>query len=110
MKTATVDSYPIDILIAGDLDTARTICREYCMDTGFCVHVLPATYIYTGGEEPGVRVGLIHYPRFPTSPLELFRRARNLGDRLLAGLCQHSYTIQAPDKTLWVSRRPETHG
>lgn len=95
-----------DIFIAGDLDQAKQVCREHCFEVGLCVTVAPTTYIYTGGEEEGVRVGLINYPRFPTSHDELREKARALADRLMRRLCQHSYSIVGPDETEWFSRRP----
>ena len=73
----------------------------------FCVTVTPTTYVYTGGEEDGMIVGLINYPRFPASPDNLWERAEDIGDALRTALGQQSYTIQAPDKTVWFSHRPE---
>lgn len=94
-----------DIFIAGDFDQAKHICREHCFEAGLCVTVEPVSYIYTGGEETGVRVGLINYPRFPTTHDELREKARALADRLMLGLFQHSYSIVGPDETEWFSRR-----
>lgn len=95
-----------DIFIAGDLAQAKQVCREYCFDVGLCVTVEPVAYIYTGGEEAGVRVGLINYPRFPTDADSLSSKAKELADSLMERLCQHSYTIVGPDQTEWFSRRP----
>lgn len=97
----------VDIFIAGDLDQAKHVCREYCFEVGLCVTVEPVDYIYTGGEEAGVRVGLINYPRFPSDAATIFGRAKDLADRLMVRLCQHSYSIVGPETTTWVSRRPE---
>lgn len=95
----------IDIFMAGDVAVAKQECRHYCYDVGLCVHVERATYIYTGGEEQGFRVGLINYPRFPATETELFAKAKCLADRLLKRLAQHSYSISSPSDTLWVTRR-----
>jgi len=94
-----------DIFIAGDLVQAKQVCREYCFAVGLCVTVEPVDYIYTGGEEAGVRVGLINYPRFPTDEASLQITARELADTLVKGLCQHSYTIVGPRETCWFTRR-----
>lgn len=94
-----------DIFIAGDLDQAKLLCREHCFEVGLCVTVEPVTYIYTGGEEAGVRVGLINYPRFPATLDELRDKARALANRLMQGLFQHSYSIVGPEATEWYSRR-----
>lgn len=104
--TATVDTIRFDIFIAGDVEQAKQVCREYCFDAGLCVTVKPVTYIYTGGEESGVRVGLINYPRFPSTEGELRVKARDLAETLMRRLCQHSFSIVGPDRTDWYSRRP----
>lgn len=95
-----------DIFIAGDHAQAKHICRNFCMEIGLCVTVERVDYIYTGGEEAGVRVGLINYPRFPVDQLELANKAYQLAHKLMLGLCQHSFSIVGPEKTEWFSRRP----
>lgn len=77
------------------------------MAVGLCVHIVDADYVYTGGQESGVKVGLIHYPRFPQPREELWDRAVTLAHILIEGLCQSSATVQGPDRTLWLSRRAE---
>ena len=95
----------VDVFIAGDLDQAKQVCREFCFEKGLCVTVEPISYIYTGGEESGARVGIINYPRFP-SDLEILRgQAHELATALLERLCQHSYSVVGPDKTEWLTRR-----
>lgn len=95
-----------DIFIAGDISRAKQTCRIYCFGIGLCVTVEPVTYIYTGGEEEGVRIGLINYPRFPSKPETLQLRTRELAHQLMHDLCQHSYSIVGPEETEWFSRRP----
>lgn len=97
----------VEIFIAGDLQQAKQVCREWCMENGACVTVDPVSYIYTGGEEAGVRIGFINYPRFPASEACITGRAENLAERLMHRLCQHSYSIVGPEETTWRSRRPE---
>lgn len=109
MTRAETLSYPVFIFIAGDYAKALELCRAYCDETGFCVTVTPTAYVYTGGQEAGVIVGLINYPRFPSEPHAIWHRADELGKRLRVGLGQESYTIQAPDKTVWFSHRKEPH-
>ena len=99
-------SFPVSIFIAGDYDRARQIAREFCMNVGACVTVTATSYIYTGGEEAGVIVGFINYPRFPSDTAGILTKAEQLADDLMHGLCQHSYTIQTPETTRWYSRRP----
>lgn len=102
----TAKTVRVDIFIAGDLPLAKQVCREWCMEVGACVTVEPVDYIYTGGEEAGVRVGFINYPRFPSDAGDIIERAKVLADRLMYRLCRHSYSIVCPEQTIWYSRRP----
>lgn len=103
---STVPTIRFDIFIAGDLAQAKQVCREYCFAVGLCVTVEPVAYVYTGGEEAGVRVGLINYPRFPSSEEAIAAHAVTLAADLMVRLCQHSYCIVGPRETTWFSRRP----
>lgn len=98
-------SYPVQIWIGGDHESALEICRAYCDEVGLCVTVSPTTYAYTGGQVDGVVVGLINYGRFPSEQPAIFAHAEALALKLIDGLGQESASIQAPDKTLWISFR-----
>lgn len=106
---SNVPTIRFDIFMAGDILQAKQVCREYCFAVGLCVTVEAVDYIYTGGEEAGFRVGLINYPRFPSTLNELRQRASELADLLMKKLCQHSYSIVGTSETEWFSRRPEAH-
>ena len=106
METKTEETIRVDIFIAGDLQQAKQVCREWCLEVGACVTVEPVDYVYTGGEEAGVRIGFINYPRFPSNQFEIVDKANRLADLLMNRLCQHSYSIVGPSHTTWVSRRP----
>src|SRR5690242_16439560 len=97
-------SYSVDIFIAGDRAAAVTACREFCM-TGLCVTITEADFVFTGGMESGVRVGLINYPRFPKEPEAIFTKAEELARFLIERLFQQSCCVIAPDRTVWLSRR-----
>lgn len=107
MKVTTAPSIRLDIFIAGDVEQAKQVCREFCFNAGLCVTVEPVSYIFTGGEEAGVRVGLINYPRFPSSFEDLSAKANGLAALLMERLFQQSYSIVGPSSTEWFSRRPE---
>lgn len=107
MKRVETLSYPVSIFIAGDLDRAAGICLAYCGEVGLCVTVTKTIYVYTGGAEEGVIVGLINYGRFPSEPRAIWNTAYRLGLHLVDALGQQSFSLQAPDKTLWVSFRGE---
>lgn len=100
-------TYTAQIYVAGDINTARHICREYVYRLSECVTVEPVEFIYKGGVEAGVRVGFINYPRLPQPEDEIFDRAANLADLLMKGLVQHSYSIVTADKTVFFSRRED---
>ena len=98
-------SYPISIFMAGDVAAAMDYARQYCDEHGLCVTITPTSYIYTRGHEEGFVVGLINYPRFPALTEILWETAEDLASYLRERLYQDSYTIQAPDKTVWFSHR-----
>lgn len=97
-----------DIYMAGDINLARDVCRRFCFNEGFCVHIEAADFIYTGGEERGFKIGIINYPRFPLPEEKLRWRAEILAKDLMERLCQHSYCIIGKDETIWFTRR--NHG
>jgi hypothetical protein len=107
VKTERAPSFSVRICIAGDHEDAKRICKQYCFEVGYCVTVEKVEYIYTGGHESGVIVGLINYPRFPRAPGEIIKVAEDIGMRLMEGLFQHSFSIITPTETIWYSRRPE---
>lgn len=97
-------TYIADIHIAGDLSAARQACQEFCLE-GLCVNFAACEYIFTGGRETGVRVGLINYPRFPTSGEAILEKALRLAEFLIGRLHQSSATVVASDRTIFLSRR-----
>lgn len=107
MKTKVVETYWARIYIAGDYNRARDICRNYCYKEGACVNVTKNQYIYTGGEESGVIIEIINYPRFPKSNDELDEQAYQLGLLLRSELYQDSFTVVTPTSTLWISSRED---
>lgn len=105
MKRVEVPSYPVSIFLAGNARCAGQICCDYCDEVGLCVTVTETHYCYTHGQEYGVIVGLINYPRFPAEPADIFAKAEVLALKLIDGLRQQSASIQSPDKTVWISFR-----
>jgi hypothetical protein len=105
MNTQTAGTYVIRLYLSGPIETAKQIIRSHVLTVGLCVTVEPTTFIYTGGEEAGYVVGLLNYPRFPTSPDEILAKARALMLALLDGTFQHSALLVAPDVTEWMTKR-----
>lgn len=104
MNRKTETAFYANIYMAGDVQDAKRICANYCMK-GLCVTVTETTFIYTGGRETGFVVGLVNYPRFPSTPEDITREAETLADVLIRNLCQHSALIQTPADAIWISRR-----
>lgn len=105
MIVKTEDTFTVRIYMAGSIEDAKRVIRKavYPPAPGLCVTIEPTTFIYTGGEESGFVVGLVNYPRFPTTPEKLFDRAQDLTHNLLSELCQLSALIVSPETTEWVS-------
>lgn len=103
----TAPTYQIKLYVAGPIDVAKQILRGECLRQGLCVTVEPTTFIYTGGEEAGYVVGLINYPRFPTTSEHLWTRALGIAEDLMRDTHQHSVLLMDPTNTQWISRRPQ---
>ena len=82
------------------IDEARAICRDYCDQVGLCVTLTPTEFLYTNGGEPGVAVGLINYPRFPSTPEAIREHALALAEKLRVGLGQWRVSVVMPDETV----------
>jgi hypothetical protein len=107
MKTLTERTHQIRLYLSGPIDVAKQILRWECLDEGLCVTIEPTTFIYTGGEEAGYVVGLLNYPRFPSSPAKLSKRAREVMYALLEGTHQHSALMVGPTFSEWVTKREQ---
>lgn len=105
MKLVIEPTIRFDIYMAGDIAQAKQVCREFCFAVGECVHIESVDFIYTGGEESGFKVGFINYPRFPRDASALHKRAVDLGQELLARLCQHSFSLVGTTTTEWFTCR-----
>lgn len=90
------------------MGTARTVVRDYVNLVGLCVSLTETTYYYTQapatphGYDDGLMVGLINYPRFPSTPEQIREHARTLGGLLKAALGQNRVTVVCPDVTFMI--------
>lgn len=105
-----VPSYTVCVYVAGDIDVAKQLLRRECYppNDGLCVTVEAVDFIYSGGQEAGLVVGLRNYPRFPTTPDDLWGRAVAIARRLVAELCQRSAMVSDRDRTVWLNEMPDT--
>jgi hypothetical protein len=88
-----------DTGVLHSVDEVRSICQQYCDEIGFCVTVTPTEFIYTDGNEPGVAIGIINYPRFPDAPENILSKALTLAERFLYAFNQYKVSVVCPDKT-----------
>lgn len=105
MKIKACDTYFVEILMAGSIEHAKQICRKFCKEIGLCVTIEETSYIYTGGEELGFRIRLINYPKFESSPENIFTTAKQLANVLKSELAQDSFCLLSPEITEWSSDR-----
>jgi hypothetical protein len=105
MNTKTEKTYWVRIYLSGSMATIEQTCRKDSLKEGLCITVEPTKFIYTGGEESGAVVGLINYPRFPTTPDTIWARSVNLALRLLNATYQHSVLVMSPEITEWITKR-----
>lgn len=107
MRVETATTAWACIYASGPIDVAKQIIRREVLRAGLCVTIEPTDFIYTGGEEAGYVVGLINYPRFPTTQEAIDTRADELADALLHGTFQHSVLVMSPTSTRWTTLRQE---
>lgn len=88
----------------GSLQRARKLCQEYVNAVSLCVTLTPTEYIYVHGQEKGVVVGLINYPRFPATNSEIKILALGLAEKLMLAFNQYKVTIVMPTETIMLSR------
>lgn len=85
------------------IEEAEEVCQQYCDEIGLCVSVTPTRFIYTNGNEPGCAIGFINYPRFSSTPEEIFGKAMVLAEKLMLALGQYRVTVNAPDRVEMLS-------
>lgn len=107
MEILTTQTYQIRLYLSGPIDVAKQVIRGVCFAKGLCVTVEPTTYVYTGGEESGYVVGLLNYPRFPSSGENLTATAESLALTLLEKTYQKSVLIVSPTESKWLSVHAE---
>lgn len=82
----------------GDIQFVKNYCQEY-VEKGLCVTITETEFIYTGGNEPGVIIGLINYPRFPKEDGEVLAEAIQLAEQLMRSFEQYRCSIVTPHRT-----------
>jgi hypothetical protein len=82
------------------VDEVRSWLQMYCNEEKLGVTLTPTEFLYVGGGEPGVIIGLINYPRFPTTIHEIKRKAIAIGQGLMKLCHQERLSIVFSDETI----------
>jgi hypothetical protein len=108
MKLHEVETYTATIYV-GTSDSLRNsdeywlghrLCQTYCDAVGLCVSIKQTRFIYTGGNEYGLEIFLMDYPRFPSDKDTIRRHAIQLATNLKRELKQKRVSVVFPDKTI----------
>lgn len=81
------------------------ICARFCDENKVAVSYTKTHFYYPGGDEPGIIVGMINYPRFPRMTGEIDRIELSLAEELMVGLKQFRVSVVMPDHTIMLSNR-----
>lgn len=81
------------------LEQVEKILQEYCNTISYCVTITPTSYIYKNGRENGAIVGLINYPRFPSTPEEITTKAIEIATLLKVAFKQFRVSIVCSNNT-----------
>lgn len=82
------------------VDTVRNWIQDFCNEVKLGVTLTETQFIYVDGREPGVIVGLINYPRFPKTILEIKATAMEMGEGLMKLCHQERISIVFSDETI----------
>ena len=103
-STEIEETFTIAIHIAGDYGIAKALCKGFAWDSPTCVTINKQCFIYTGGTEDGVRIGLVNYPRFPKTEDYLLGQAMRLTKMLIKETHETTALIVTDNQTFWVHR------
>ena len=82
------------------IDEVRQWVQAYCNEVKCGVTLTPTEFIYVNGNEPGVIIGLINYPRF-TEPTEFIEsKAFDIAIGLMKLCHQERISIVFPTETV----------
>ena len=90
--------------ILHSVEEAKNVCGVYCNEVGFGVSVTPTNFVYTGGHEDGFIVGIMNYPRFPKTEIELKNHAFKLAEILLKKFNQERLSVEFPDEVVMIEK------
>lgn len=82
------------------VDDVRTWVQDFCNEVKLGVTMTNTEFIYVDGNEPGVIIGLINYPRFPKPIFEIKNTALTLAENLMKLCHQERISIVFSDETI----------
>jgi ferredoxin len=85
-----------------NIDEVKEICQQYCNEVGLCVTITPTNFIYVNGQEAGCFIGLINYPRFPSTSEDILSKALELAKIFLEEFKQNKVSVICNDKTYMI--------
>jgi len=87
--------------VVHSIDEVEEFLQAYCdsRKDGLCVTVTKTKFIYTGGFDDGVAIGLIKYPRFVRNDNTIRIIAFEIAYKLREEFKQNRVSLVFPDKT-----------
>jgi len=83
-----------------NIDEVKDFLQRYTDRISLCLTVTPTTFIYKDGREDGVIIGLINYPRFPTTREKLKQTAEEIANMCKEEYKQNRVSIEYQDQTV----------
>ena len=80
-------------------EMAFKMCKDYCDKVKLGLTITLTNFVYVEGDEPGIIVGLINYPRFPDTTNNINEKAYTLAKILMKNLEQERCSVVTPFKT-----------
>ena len=83
---------------------AEQILQEYCDSISYCVSMTPTKFIYKNSNEEGVIIGLINYPRFPSTREDIVNKAFAIAEIFLEKFNQNRISVVYSDQTYLIEK------
>jgi hypothetical protein len=87
------------------IDNIRQWLQNFCNDVRLGVTLTPTEFIYVDGNEPGVIIGLVNYPRFPKPIKEIKENAVAIAQGLMELCLQERISIVFSDETVMLEAK-----
>jgi hypothetical protein len=86
---------------------AVEIIKRWCNERKQCVSITPTRFVYVDGQEPGLIIGFINYPRFPMNKEDILARAIELGESLRKHFKQFRVSVTTPTTSYLLEDEPK---